>query len=326
MYIRARIKTTELSLPFAPKHGGDRGSNQYAEWQDNNVVILPDFNFTPMQWQRRRQELECEIKLGDYTDECIERKITPTPTGLVKYTLQEIRHTQSEDVENLMGNPTDAQSVDIQDGEWWRLGSHLLYVGDTSQPAFVDKLPQVAFAFADPPYGANKTGWDKKFYWEHDYLISKAKVVAVTPGIVSIFDFARLTTMPYIWSIASWVTNGMTRGAIGFGNWIYIALFSNRSIYRTDQDVIPVTIDNSNTGDTKHETRKPAGLLVKLITLYSEEGEYIIDPFLGSGTTLFVADELKRNCIGGEINQDYCKEIIARWDKTHDDKAENTIL
>ena len=52
------------------------------------------------------------------------------------------------------------------------------------------------------------------------------------------------------------------------------------------------------------------------------KNDFVCDPFLGSGTTLFASDELGRNCIGGEINKEYCKEIIARWNKTHNDKGE----
>jgi DNA modification methylase/predicted transcriptional regulator len=212
-------------------------------------------------------------------------------------------------------------SITVSAGEWWALGNHLLFCGDTSTDTFKDRIGEkAALAFADPPYGVNKAGWDSKFYWEHDYLIEKANVVAVTPGIVSIFEFARITTMPYVWSLACLIENGMTRGAVGFGNWIYVSLFTNDSVYAQSQDIIRVQIKTSEK-DTKHESRKPSELLIKLIQNYTKEDQFVIDPFLGSGTTLFACEELGRVCIGGEINPGYCKEIIERWQVQTGDKA-----
>lgn len=58
--------------------------------------------------------------------------------------------------------------------------------------------------------------------------------------------------------------------------------------------------------NTAHPTQKPEKLLAKLILASSNEGDLILDPFLGSGTTSVVAKKLKRNYIGIEQNQRYC--------------------
>jgi DNA modification methylase len=47
--------------------------------------------------------------------------------------------------------------------------------------------------------------------------------------------------------------------------------------------------------------------------LYCPEGGTVIDPFLGSGTTLLIAQQTGRTCIGGELNPDYCWEMIGRF-------------
>jgi ParB family chromosome partitioning protein len=206
-----------------------------------------------------------------------------------------------------------AKPIEVAPGEWWQLGKHLVYCGDTSDPAFFEKVPPAAFAFADPPYNADVAEWDTGFVWGHDWMIDKAAIVAVTPGIVSIFDFARVTKMPYVWSLSCWIANGMTRGAVGFGNWIYVALFSHGSVYRTAQDFIKVNIKTGQTDDTNHKGRKPEELMVSLIETYTKRGETVIDPFLGSGSTLFVCEQTDRVCVGGDINQDFCRDIIVRW-------------
>lgn len=215
--------------------------------------------------------------------------------------------------------------IQCKNGTWYKLGNHLLYCGSNEDDSFKQMLKQhpASFAFADPPYNADVAEWDSNFKWSQDWLIDYAPIVAVTPGIVSIKDFMACTQMPYTWSVACWIDNGMTRGALGFGNWIYIALFAKDKVFRNSQDFLRVSIDNSENKETEHKGRKPFELVDWLISKFSKENDYIIDPFLGSGTSLLVAEGLpkKRKCIGAEINPEYCNEIIKRWESNSKQKA-----
>jgi len=60
-----------------------------------------------------------------------------------------------------------------------------------------------------------------------------------------------------------------------------------------------------------HPTEKPLPLVSELISLFSNPGDLIFDPFMGSGTTLRAAKNLGRRAIGCEINEAYC-EVAAR--------------
>ena len=57
--------------------------------------------------------------------------------------------------------------------------------------------------------------------------------------------------------------------------------------------------------NTDHPTQKPEKLIAKLILASSKEGSFVIDPFLGSGTTAVVANKLNRRWSGVEINVEY---------------------
>lgn len=67
------------------------------------------------------------------------------------------------------------------------------------------------------------------------------------------------------------------------------------------------TPNSSSYGETKHPTEKPLTLMNWLIKTHSNEGDTILDPFLGSGTTAKAAKSLNRNYIGIEINPEYVK-------------------
>tara|TARA_Y100000593_G_scaffold56576_1_gene105540 strand:+ start:2533 stop:3294 length:762 start_codon:yes stop_codon:yes gene_type:complete len=57
----------------------------------------------------------------------------------------------------------------------------------------------------------------------------------------------------------------------------------------------------------KHPTQKPEQLLERIILSSSNEGDLILDPFFGSGTTGYVAQKLGRKWIGIEMNEEYIK-------------------
>lgn len=57
-----------------------------------------------------------------------------------------------------------------------------------------------------------------------------------------------------------------------------------------------------------HPTQKPVNLLKQLIEIFTDEGDVVIDPVAGSGTTLRAAAELGRNCYGFEIDRKFYED------------------
>lgn len=57
-----------------------------------------------------------------------------------------------------------------------------------------------------------------------------------------------------------------------------------------------------------HPTQKPVNVLKRLIEIFTDEGDVVIDPCAGSGSTLRAATELNRNSYGFEIDRNFYKE------------------
>lgn len=63
--------------------------------------------------------------------------------------------------------------------------------------------------------------------------------------------------------------------------------------------------DNSKKYPKIHPTQKPVNVLKQLIEIFTDEGDVVIDPVAGSGTTLRAAQELGRNSYGFEIDKKF---------------------
>lgn len=63
----------------------------------------------------------------------------------------------------------------------------------------------------------------------------------------------------------------------------------------------------------KHPTQKPMVLLERIISASTDEGDVVLDPFCGSGTTAIAAIKLNRGCIAIEKEKEYCDLIIKRY-------------
>jgi ParB-like chromosome segregation protein Spo0J len=201
-------------------------------------------------------------------------------------------------------------------GDVWKLGEHTLTCCDSS----IWDAPKAKLAFADPPYNAGVADWDIGFEWKHDWLIDKADLVVVTPGDESFAKFLRTTTMPYKCMIAHWIKNGMSKSPMGYGNHIIAAIFCKESspykvTGKRNQNYSEGIIKVIEADDIDHPGRKPLDFVVVWIERLTKSGEVVIDPFLGSGTTLIAAEETGRICHGAEINPDYCAFILGKWIK-----------
>lgn len=61
-----------------------------------------------------------------------------------------------------------------------------------------------------------------------------------------------------------------------------------------------------------HPTQKPVNVLKRLIEIFTDEGDTVIDPCAGSGSTLQACHELNRNAYGFECNTQFYNQAIEK--------------
>ena len=77
------------------------------------------------------------------------------------------------------------------------------------------------------------------------------------------------------------------------------------------------------TGEERHghATPKPVEMMARAIKSSTKDSGLLIEPFLGSGSTLIAAEQLGRKCYGMEIAPAYCDVIVKRWENLTGKKA-----
>ena len=200
-----------------------------------------------------------------------------------------------------------------------------IYHGDCRE--ILSKLHFTAM-LTDPPYnvslGSQQHGTNrKKEYVSHydslgigDYqhLIDAITKYAITvPSLITCGNSNQAYWPIPKWTMAWTKLNGITRTPLTRGQkmnhscWEPILVYGKLE-YPPRSDVFNVSISVQADVDG-HPCPKPLKLWTKLVSCFADDA-IILDPFMGSGTTLRAAKDLRRKAIGIEIEEKYC-EIAA---------------
>lgn len=183
-------------------------------------------------------------------------------------------------------------------------GRYTLYHG--SNLDIIGSLPRVSCVMADPPYGCNKAEWDGSFPTEwYSLALAMSDAVVIITGSIGLRDSMRLVGDGVVDIIAARNMNALTRGPIGFSNWIAAVLVGEKPRQGPNAFDFVIRGDMPN-----HPSPKPLEYMDKLVKRVTEEDDLILDPFTGSGTTGVACVKANRRFIGIEIEERYC--AIAR--------------
>ncbi len=178
-----------------------------------------------------------------------------------------------------------------------------IYHGDCRE--ILPQLEKVDLVLTDPPYGVDKDEWDTLLA-EMEWLElcrQLSPTVLVTTGITNMFQYP-----PPVWIVSWSYPNGEKRSKGGGINcWEPVLVYGKQPFMLDHKHFRPRSFEKP-----KHFTcPKPIEPWQWLILGASKQGDLILDPFLGSGTTCYCAKKLNRKSIGIEIEEKYC-EIAAK--------------
>lgn len=171
---------------------------------------------------------------------------------------------------------------------------------------------------ADPPYGLGMDylTWDDSFdNWVH--LTNEWLPPAIERHHVVVMPTSKLEGEAWIWQNCPMPTWRMcwykgatsSRCAIGFKDWEPVFVWGP-SVRPTHDHFHISTSDADN--PRGHPCPKPQRWARKLIHSFVPDLMTVIDPFMGSGTTLRAAKDLGRKAIGIEIEERYCEIAVNR--------------
>jgi site-specific DNA-methyltransferase (adenine-specific) len=189
-----------------------------------------------------------------------------------------------------------------------------IYHGDCVQ--IMPLLPPVDLMITDPPYGMmfrsnyRITKYDRII--NDNCLPVEMIIAAIEKARRAAYVFCRwdnLREMPVPKNVLAWVKDDWSAGDLKHSHG---RKWEACCFYPKDDHVfsrrIPDVIEAPRTLNKHHPTEKPVDLMARLIDC--NIGDVVLDPFMGSGTTLRAAKDLRRKAIGIEIEECYC-EIAA---------------
>jgi DNA modification methylase len=305
----------ELGYKEVPEEWVKRASD-LTEEETRRFIIADNVGFGEHDWEMLANEWNTE-ELEDW--------------GLEGFPFEEVTELEAE--EDDYTEPDNIQ-VDVVLGDLIEIGEHRLLCGDSTDSDQVAKLmngEKADMVFTDPPYGIS---------------VVKSEMVGANFGVAKKGKYSEViaddTTNTANEFYQTCISLGMDKFIIWGGNyftdflpfsdgWLIWNKRAGTDIRNTFADGemawcsfhTPIRIYDQlwngmiREGEKEkrvHPTQKPIRMLSEIIEDHVK-GKLLFDGFLGSGSTMVAAHQLKRKCYGMELDPKYCQVIIDRMSK-----------
>ncbi len=247
----------------------------------------------------------------------------------------------------------------INSGDIFQLGDHFLACGDSRDSELVKNLlgeNEITAVLNDMPYGVAYVEGKKGFFKEkrdrkiiqNDQVQSEEEyqkftadwIEAIKPYLASSNTFYIFNSDKMLFALRE----GMKKAGCKFAQlliWVKTHAVIGRMDYLPQHELIAygwvgkhkfrkskdksVLVCPKPSKSKEHPTMKPVGLLRRLILNSTKVGDAVYDGFGGSGQTLLACEQTKRKCFMVEIDPEYCRVIIRRFEKLTGRKAKRVI-
>jgi len=236
----------------------------------------------------------------------------------------------------------------IKNGDIIKLGNHIVGCGDCRDAEFVKKVignRKVSLVNTDVPYGVALVEGSQGFKTpsknkviEADHLQSDEEyqkfmqewVSVIKPHLAKKNSFYIFNSDKMVFALREamlaedikfaqlliWLKTSAVVGRLDYApqhELIAYGWFGAHSFKKPkDKSVIVCPKPNRS---PHHPSTKPVNLIRRLILNSTDIGDVVYDGFLGSGTCLLACEQIKRICIGIEIDEEYCQTVVDRWEK-----------
>lgn len=232
------------------------------------------------------------------------------------------------------GKDTVSSKPKSKVGTIYKLGRHRIYCGsyEAGLPLMLGKRKAVA-CVTDPPYNVDYENRDGEVV-EGDKMSPKAfaafvremseTIIKHTKGPSYIFMSSKeLPTLQRAWeaangSVVRWLYWCKERFVLGLADYrsqhepIMVGVKAGTD-FEAGESLTTVVEALRTVTNPLHPTQKPTTIMRKLLEDCTQQGDLVIDPFVGSGTSLVVAEELGLTCFACELEPCYVDVVRQRY-------------